>query len=626
MIFWCVFIYPGIICCVQEREKWTMFVCSPGTFWQTAILKDSNSWKPLSHTPHHHAAGSSAGWIRRGVLRGDLCSPCRVEPALLVLHRSGHPGFLRAAQMGSAHSDRCRRLPVPAFGQQRRVTGQHGAAAVGTGFEGALHRCGERLHGAIRNAHNSDRYDVGAVPIAHRVGNHTPGAHKYLRYSRHRQQCHYVHRQANTNSLRGDRSLGGVTYFVYLSLILLYLLPRCFTPGEALLILGWISFIINQLIKRSLASSGNANADPLPYFLPVAVLGLVMLGIFFAVLFVFMESETWSASLFFHTMTAVLGLGVLVPWLSLLTQHHPITWLMHFITETNTRLWLIGYWTALLLLAVGVVMHQSSHRSAGSKKHQATTIVRKYFHLLTVLTFAPGLALDRPLLHLAAVGCLSVFLFLEFVRYFRIRPLGAPLRHLLTLFLDERDSGPLILTHIYLLLGVALPVWLMPTSCIPTGGLGGAGGLVPYAGVLAVGVGDTVASVFGSSVGEIRWPGTKKTFEGTATSVFAQIIAVVVFLIADSSINLNASYSWVVGSITMVAMLEAYTLQIDNLLLPLYLYILLLLWDQTRPDKSDHYANALTALNSYVTALVLRVWKAKCNNETLECLRPSYSE
>ncbi|XP_051961443.1 dolichol kinase-like [Xyrauchen texanus] len=365
--------------------------------------------------------------------------------------------------------------------------------------------------------------------------------------------------------------------FVYLSLILLYLLPRCFTPGEALLIFGGISLIINQLIKRSLASAGNANSDPLPFFLPVAVLGFVLLGIFFAVLFIFMESETWAASLFFHTMTAVLVLGLLVPWLSLLTQHHPITWLLNFLTQSNTRLWLIAFWAALVLLAVAVVMHQNSHRSSESKKHQVSTTVRKYFHFLTVLTFAPGLALDRPLLHLAAVGCLSAFLFLEFVRYFRIRPLGPPLRRLLNLFLDERDSGPLILTHIYLLLGIALPLWLSPEPCTPKGGLGGAGGLVPYAGVLAVGVGDTVASVFGSTVGEIRWPGTKKTFEGTASSVFAQIIAVVIFLIADSSINLNASYSWVVGSITMVAMLEAFTSQIDNLLLPMYLYILLLL-------------------------------------------------
>ena len=27
---------------------------------------------------------------------------------------------------------------------------------------------------------------------------------------------------------------------------------------------------------------------------------------------------------------------------------------------------------------------------------------------------------------------------------------------------DQRDSGPLILTHIYLLTGCALPLWLFP--------------------------------------------------------------------------------------------------------------------------------------------------------------------
>ena len=136
------------------------------------------------------------------------------------------------------------------------------------------------------------------------------------------------------------------------------------------------------------------------------------------------------------------------------------------------------------------------------------------------------------------------------------RSLGQPLRQLLSLFLDERDSGPLILTHVYLLVGMSLPIWLFPGPCSPKGILPGAGGLVPYAGVLAVGVGDTVASMFGSTMGEIRWPGTKKTMEGTATSVFAQIIAVAVFLIFDGAINLNSSYSWIVGSITLVAMLE----------------------------------------------------------------------
>ncbi|CAM9299301.1 unnamed protein product [Lampetra planeri] len=84
------------------------------------------------------------------------------------------------------------------------------------------------------------------------------------------------------------------------------------------------------------------------------------------------------------------------------------------------------------------------------------------------------------------------------------------------------DSGPLILTHIYLLLGMSLPVWLFPAPCASRGVLPGAGGLVPYAGVLAVGVGDTVASVFGQPPwGKIRCPARReKTLEGTATSVF----------------------------------------------------------------------------------------------------------
>ncbi|XP_033851257.3 dolichol kinase-like [Acipenser ruthenus] len=364
--------------------------------------------------------------------------------------------------------------------------------------------------------------------------------------------------------------------FVYLSLILLYLLPRCFTPGEALIIVGGISFVINQLIKRSLNAS-EAKGDPVNYFLLVAVVGSLLLGIFFSLLFCFMESETWVSSLFFHMMTAVLGLGIILPWLALLIHRHPIMWLLDFMLHSQTRIYLLGYWVFLAALASVIVLHQNSKRSSMSKKHQASTLVRKYFHLIVVATYVPGLIYDRQLLHVASVGCLVVFMLLEYVRYFRIRPTGQLLRQLLTLFLDERDSGPLILTHIYLLLGVSLPIWLFPGPCTPKGTLPGAGALVPYAGVLAVGVGDTVASVFGSTLGEIRWPGTKKTVEGTATSIFAQIIAVALLLIFDGTVNLNTSYSWIVGSITLVSLLEAYTSQIDNLMLPLYLFVLLMI-------------------------------------------------
>lgn len=80
--------------------------------------------------------------------------------------------------------------------------------------------------------------------------------------------------------------------FVYLSMILLYLLPRCFTPGEALLVLGGVSFVLNQLIKRSL-NVVEGRGEPIDFFLLVAVIGVILLGLFFTVLFIFMDSGTW---------------------------------------------------------------------------------------------------------------------------------------------------------------------------------------------------------------------------------------------------------------------------------------------------------------------------------------------
>ncbi|NXR12702.1 DOLK kinase, partial [Semnornis frantzii] len=361
--------------------------------------------------------------------------------------------------------------------------------------------------------------------------------------------------------------------FVYLSMILLYLLPRCFTPGEALLVLGAVSFVLNQLIKRSL-NVVEGRGDPIDFFLLVAVVGIVLLGLFFTVLFLFLDSGTWISSLFFHMMTAVLGLGVVMPWLYRVIQRNPLLWLLQFLFQTQTRVYLLLYWTCLAASACGVVFYQNAKISSGCKKHQASTITRKYFHFIVVATYVPGLVFDRQLLHVAAALCLAVFIFLEYIRYFRIKPFGQTLRQLLSLFLDERDSGPLILTHIYLLLGMSLPVWLFPRSCAPKGALSRAGALVPYSGVLAVGVGDTIASVFGSTMGEIKWPGTKKTFEGTMTAIFAQVIAVALILIFDSSVNLNSSYAWILASISLVSLLEAYTTQIDNLLLPLYLQIM----------------------------------------------------
>lgn len=85
---------------------------------------------------------------------------------------------------------------------------------------------------------------------------------------------------------------------------------------------------------------------------------------------------------------------------------------------------------------------------------------RKLFHALAVIMFVPGVLFEMSFLQLAFGVALSGFIYLEYLRYFAVWPWGKSLHVFLTEFIDNRDLGPVILSHIYLLLGCASPVWL----------------------------------------------------------------------------------------------------------------------------------------------------------------------
>lgn len=139
-----------------------------------------------------------------------------------------------------------------------------------------------------------------------------------------------------------------------------------------------------------------------------------------------------------------------------------------------------------------------------SNRRSSSTIVRKYFHVLIVLVFVPGLIYQCTLLFVAAGMMLAVFVLLETVRLIELWPLGDVLHQAVGTFLDTQDSGLVALTPIYLLSGCALPLWLHPCPCDLTDS--GGFGLVPLlAGVLSVGIGDAAASVFGSKFGRHKW-------------------------------------------------------------------------------------------------------------------------
>ncbi|XP_032828983.1 dolichol kinase [Petromyzon marinus] len=359
-------------------------------------------------------------------------------------------------------------------------------------------------------------------------------------------------------------------------LLLLVALPGSLSLGEALVVAEGLGAPAHCLATWTVASGGGAKRDELTSVLLVVSAGAVVAGAVFSLLFRFMTSNHLARAVYFYGLCLVFALGILLPWLQHLFHSDPLLWLADFLSRPRDRRYTLAYWAFLLAgaVALAAALGGAAWPAGGALPR---TAARKAFHAFAVAAFLPGLARDRALLHLASVAAAAAFLGLEYARAFDVRPLGGILRASLPALVDERDSGPLVLTHIYLLLGMALPLWLSWPACCPLAGAAvGLPSLAPYAGVLALGVGDAVASVFGSGLGCCRWPGTCKTVEGTVASVFAQVMVLALVAVADGAVRLGSEYAAVLVCVTLAALLEAFTAQIDNLLLPLYAFALFL--------------------------------------------------
>ncbi|KAB2050556.1 hypothetical protein ES319_A13G254400v1 [Gossypium barbadense] len=127
-------------------------------------------------------------------------------------------------------------------------------------------------------------------------------------------------------------------------------------------------------------------------------------------------------------------------------------------------------------------------------------LLRKYYHLLAVSMFLPALIYQPKFLDLAFGAALAVFLVLEIIRVWRIWPLGQLVHQFMSAFTDHRDSDILIVSHFSLLLGSALPIWM-------SSGFNDRP-LIPFAGILSLGIGDTMASMVGHKYGVLRWSKT----------------------------------------------------------------------------------------------------------------------
>ncbi|KAI9480447.1 MAG: hypothetical protein EXX96DRAFT_180692 [Benjaminiella poitrasii] len=287
----------------------------------------------------------------------------------------------------------------------------------------------------------------------------------------------------------------------------------------------------------------------------------------------------------FYILTALIVLFVIAPLCKSITGENPFMWTLDFLYMSPSRMVLCLYWALMVIttVVIWVLVLDFYPQPTQSSSLEAKTLTsalnkkRKLFHALAVLMFVPGVLFEKLFLQLAFSVALSGFIYLEYLRYFALWPWGKSLHVFLTEFIDNRDLGPVILSHIYLLLGCAGPVWLSSSNVLGS-----------LAGVLSLGFGDAAASLIGKRIGRWIWPGTNKTVEGTIAFVVSVFVSSMVIVYVAALIGVDDAVRWVASAgrseclsylvvITLTGLLEAFSTQNDNIIIPLYMYVLVVL-------------------------------------------------
>ncbi|KKZ66355.1 hypothetical protein EMCG_07856 [[Emmonsia] crescens] len=268
--------------------------------------------------------------------------------------------------------------------------------------------------------------------------------------------------------------------------------------------------------------------------------------------------------------------------------------------EANTRLLITCYCALVIVVGLALVIRLSGAVEVDTR--------RKVFHGMMVLMFLPTAFIDPTFTALALVLILAIFLLLDLFRASQLPPISKPLTYFLAPYVDGRDHrGPVIVSHIFLLIGCAIPLWLSLAGIPRTGSPPWEGwdvetrDLSMVSGVICVGMGDAAASLVGRRYGRHKWFwGGGKSIEGSmafAAAVFVGILAARLWLIVggwDRCVSVPMSQvissSWptmamsrgwavIVGKSILAALGSSFMEAVltggnDNVVVPLVLWLL----------------------------------------------------
>lgn len=235
-----------------------------------------------------------------------------------------------------------------------------------------------------------------------------------------------------------------------------------------------------------------------------------------------------------------------------------VSWLYNYILLSELRVHLLGAWLLALLVSVPTIFVLSVYNKI------SLNIRRKSWHFLLFASLAyPALILEPVFTSIAVFGSVFVFIVVEMVRASRFSFVGELLDNQLKYFQDEKDTkGPLSLSYIFLLVGVAIPIaYGVVVDDVVS--------IRSYIGLVTLGLSDSSASIVGRNFGKIKWKGGHRTLEGTITYIvvtFASFVLIDNYLLPEESRVAKWENTFIVA-ILSGAIEGAATLN-DNILVP----------------------------------------------------------
>jgi dolichol kinase len=237
---------------------------------------------------------------------------------------------------------------------------------------------------------------------------------------------------------------------------------------------------------------------------------------------------------------------------------------MHQVMELPRLAWVI-YWFLTMTITIPI---------APSTGRISPVIARKWFHFVTVILFIPATIFTPQLQSLSYAIAITLLLIIESIRHDI-----SWLNHFYVTYLDsnkDETDDATIISHIALVAGCAAPLWLVQYYsfyCARDIALADESTmflLLGLWGVWVLGIGDALGAIIGQRYGRMRWGYNHRTVEGSAAMFFSLCVTCITAtaLFESNSLWTGHIRIWL-PAVVFVTFLEAYTMQIDNIVLPL---------------------------------------------------------